>query len=178
MLKAINVGFTAFSTWLAATPLSNFVAGAAWVVPAVQTVHILAVALVIGAAALINLRALDLVDRREPLAAVLDRFLPAIGWAIPVLAVTGFILIAGEPTRAIFRTIFWIKMALLAVAAAVTFSLRREALAPAPDAALGGAVPPAIVLRAKAALSIALWIGVVFAGRWIGYAIGWPGSPQ
>jgi hypothetical protein len=173
MLNAINVGLTHFSTWLAATPLSGFVAGAAWVVPAVQTIHILAVALVIGAAALINLRALDLVDRREPFVAVLDRFLPAIGWAIPVLLVTGLILIAGEPTRAIFRTIFWIKMALLLIAATVTFSLRGQALTPTT-----GAAPPVIALKAKAALSIALWIGVVFAGRWIGYAIGWPGSPQ
>jgi hypothetical protein len=175
MFGAINGALTAFSAALLRSPLNGVVAGVSWIVPLVQVVHILAVAVLVGAAAMINLRALGVVDRQEPFELVLDRFLPPIAFALPVLGVTGFILIAGEPTRAVFRVVFWLKMALLTLASILTFSMRGDGRARA-----GGGVltREGIGLRIKALAASALWMSVIVAGRWIGYATGWPGSPQ
>jgi len=165
-----------FAAWLGKTPLFDFVAGVAWVVPALQTVHILAVAVVIASAAIIDLRVLGLVERDQPLSTVFQRFLPPLAGAVGLLALTGVLLIAGEPTRAIFRVVFWIKLALVATAAALTWGLaagvRRW------PGALGGDRSVSTPLKVAAASTLLLWIVVIVAGRWIGYAVAWAGAPQ
>jgi hypothetical protein len=93
-----------------------------------------------------------------------------------VLAITGFLMIAGEPTRAIFRYVFWAKMALLVLVLALTAillgGLRAGGLASDPSARTP------IAYKSLAALTLVIWLAIIVAGRWIGYAQGWPGSPQ
>lgn len=158
--------------WLGGTWLTAAVAGHFWVVPALQTIHILSVAVVLSGVLFINLRIVGIVERSQSVGAVLDRFLLATGIAVLVLAVTGVLLIAGEPTRAIFRTVFWIKMALILVAGMLTWS-HRQAFAPA-----AGDVAVVTPLRKGIAIAaLLLWLGVIIAGRWIAYVEAWPGAP-
>jgi hypothetical protein len=163
----------AFAAWLVGTPVTAFLENAAWAVPTIQTLHILSIAIVFGGAVFIDMRVFGLIERDQPVAAVLDRFLPAMTVALVVLAFTGALLIASEPNRALFRVVFWVKMGLVLLAVAGTWTQRRLILSgAAPD---GEASAPSV--RWLAGLTLALWVGVIFAGRWIGYATGWPGSP-
>lgn len=167
-----------FTDWLAATPLSHTVADHFWIVPALQTVHILSVAVVLANVFLINLRILGVLDRGQPAPVLPDRPLTPILVAVAVLAVTGFLLIAGEPTRAIFRTVFWIKMALLIAAVTLTWSHR--AVYPASSASGVGVATPArkgVAVKWVAGIALLLWLGVIVAGRWIAYVEAWPGAP-
>ena len=165
-----------FAAWLATTPLSMFVAGQAWVVPAVQTVHILAIAVVMGSVVIINLRVLGLVSPSQSIDALARRFVAPAGGAILILAITGALMIAGEPTRAIFRYVFWAKMTLLVLAlgltAAMLNGLRNTGAAADPSQR----TPP--LYRGLALVGLLVWVGIIVAGRWIGYADGWPGSPS
>ncbi|HKY81087.1 MAG TPA: DUF6644 family protein [Sphingobium sp.] len=161
-----------FSQWLGASWLSSAVAGHFWVVPALQTVHILSVAVVLLGVLLINLRVVGLVERGQTVQAVLDRFLRPVGIAILVLAVTGLLLIAGEPTRAIFRTIFWVKLALILTAGLLTWS-HRQALAVSGSQG----VATTTLRKGIALLALLLWLAVIVAGRWIAYVDAWPGAP-
>lgn len=161
-----------FSQWLSASWLSSEVTGHFWVVPALQTVHILSVAVVLLGVLLINLRVVGLVERGQTVQAVLDRFLRPVGIAILVLALTGLLLIAGEPTRAIFRTIFWIKLALILVAGLLTWSHRQVDAIGGPDVAAISSFRKGIAL-----LALLLWLTVIVAGRWIAYVEAWPGAP-
>jgi hypothetical protein len=160
---------TYFTSWLSGTALTEFVAGHFWVVPALQTIHILAIAGVLISVALINLRILGVLDRSQPVPVVLDRYLRPVGIGVAILAVTGFLLIAGEPTRAIFRTLFWLKMALIVMAALLTWSHRAAF-------AVDGA-GASVARKGIALLALLLWLGVVVAGRWIAYVEAWPGAP-
>jgi hypothetical protein len=153
--------------------LNIAVASHNWVVPALQTVHILSVAVVLSGVLLINLRIAGLVERGQPIAAVLDRYLWPVTIAVIVLAVTGALLIAGEPTRAVFRTIFWVKMGLIVAALALTWSHR-----PVFALAGGDAIAPAAGRKLIALLALLLWLGVIVAGRWIAYVEAWPGAPS
>ena len=45
-----DLGLTAFSKWLAATPLSHTIQTTTWIIPSLQTIHILSVAAVFSAA--------------------------------------------------------------------------------------------------------------------------------
>jgi len=164
----------AFATWLAKTPLTAFLGNAAWAVPAIQTVHILSVAVVFGGAVFINLRILGVFETGRPIQAVLGRFLPPLLGAVAILLVTGLLLIASEPNRAIFRTVFWLKMGLILVALAATWGQARRA---AQSDAAGRKDGLVLADRVGAILILGLWTAVIFAGRWIGYVSGWPGAP-
>lgn len=161
-----------FTSWLGGTWLTAVVAGYFWVVPALQTIHILSVAVVLSGVLIINLRIVGWVERGQAIDAVLDRFLRPVGIAILILALTGALLIAGEPTRALFRVVFWVKMGLILAATALTWSHRSLAAA-------GG--PPVIAItpgrKVVALLALLLWLAVIVAGRWIAYVEAWPGAP-
>jgi len=164
----------AFAAWLASTPVTAFLQNHEWAVPAVQTLHILAIAVVVGGAAIANLRILGVVERDQPVSATLDRFLPWTLTAVLVLLATGLLLIASEPNRAIFRTVFWLKMGLVVAATAATWG-QRFAFADHKAWDVGSPVP--LPLRVLSVALLIAWIGVIFAGRWIGYVSGWPGAP-
>jgi hypothetical protein len=155
------------SKWLAATPLSDTIRAVGWIIPALQTIHILAVATVFSSAILVNLRIFGLLQRNAPLADVARRFLPVIWPVLIILLITGGLLIVGEPKRSLLNSTFYIKMVLLAVAVVLTVGLQWS-LAAAPQfwqRRLGAR----IALRLAATLSIAVWCGIIFAGRWIAY---------
>jgi hypothetical protein len=166
---------TAFAVWLRATPLSVAIASHDWMIPAVQSLHIVTIAALIGSVLVINLRLLNVIERGQAVTALMDHYLPVVAVSILVLALTGAFLILGEPTRALFRITFWIKMALVFAAVVLTWALSRFSRTPA---ALSGAPGATGVLKAGAVLALFLWTAIIFAGRWIGYTEGWPGAPQ
>ena len=150
--------------WIDATPLSQSFQNAPWVVPTVQTVHILAIAALMASMLMINLRLLGMAGRDLSLAQVAQRFSPVIWWALPVLLVTGAVLIVGEPARALKNNIFQLKMLLVIAAIAVT-SYFAAPLKSNPAFWNGRATAGKVV----ALISVTLWVGIIFAGRWIAY---------
>jgi len=162
-----DVGLSAFSKWLAATPLSHTIQTTTWIIPSLQTIHILSVAAVFSAAILVDLRIWRLLERDEPLPDVARRFLPTIWPVLLILLVTGSLLIIGEPRRSLVNSTFYVKMALLAVAIMLTAGLQRSILS-SPDLWDGNRARR-IAGRFAAAVSIVVWCGILFAGRWIAY---------
>lgn len=156
------------SRWLAATPLSHTIRETGWIIPTLQTIHILAVAVVFASAILVNLRILRLLQRDVPLADVAKRFLPAIWPVLLILLLTGGLLIVGEPKRSLLNSTFYIKMMLLAVAVLLTAGLQWLLVSAAPQFWERRRGTRAAALAA-AALSILVWCGIIFAGRWIAY---------
>src|SRR5258707_10457064 len=95
-----------------------------WIIPTVQSIHILAISAVAASALMINLRLLGLYAADQPLREILARFLPFIWWPLIVLLLTGIVMIVGEPPRSLKNPVFQLKMPLL-VAALVATSLCR-----------------------------------------------------
>jgi hypothetical protein len=158
-----------FCAWLAATPASQFLQTAEWIIPAVQTVHILCIAVVISAVLLVHLHTLGLAMRAQSSALLAARFLPGLWWALILLLLSGSILIVAEPERSLPNYMFQVKMSLLIVAITLTL-LYQVPLRKDPTywektpARRTNSVAIAIV-------SLLAWVGIVFAGRWIAYAI-------
>jgi len=156
-----------FSKWLAATPLSHAIQTTGWVIPTLQTIHILAVAMLFSSAILVDLRVWRLLQRDVPLADVARRYLPVIWPVLLVLLITGGLLIVGEPRRSLVNTTFYLKMTLLAVAVLLTIGLQWS-LSSHPEFWEKDRMRRAAG-RLAATASILVWCGVVFAGRWIAY---------
>jgi hypothetical protein len=164
---ALTKSLAAFSGWLEQTPLSQAIQATSWVVPAVQSVHILAIAVVASSALMIALRLMRLVAGDQTINEVLARFLPFLWWALLALLVTGAIMIIGEPARSLLNPAFQLKMMLLASALTITCLLqflqrRMPAVGDLTSEHRGTAVVIAVV-------SMLLWTGIIFAGRWIAY---------
>jgi hypothetical protein len=157
----------AFSDWLAGTPLSMQIKTVDWIIPTVQTIHILSISMVMSATAMVDLRVLGLLSRMQPLAAVSCRFVPWIWWTVIVLLLSGSTLIIGEPGRSLRNPAFILKMSMLAAVLVLTLIFQRglrhndRFWENSPGRRIGG--------RLIAALSLVIWVGIVFAGRWIAY---------
>jgi len=163
----IDVALSELSKWLAATPLSHTMQTTSWFIPTIQIIHILGVAVLFSSAVLVDLRIWRLLERDIPLAQVARRFLPPIWPVLLILLITGSLLIVGEPRRSLLNSTFYLKMALLAVAIMLTAGLQRS-ISSSPnswDKDRGRR----LAARFAATASIALWCGILFAGRWIAY---------
>lgn len=163
----VEAALREFSKWLAATPLSHGIQTTGWVIPTLQTIHILAVAMLFSSAVLVDLRIWRLLQRDVPLADVARRYLPVIWPVLLLLLITGGLLIVGEPRRSLLNATFYLKMMLLAVALLLTVGLQWS-LSSNPEFWEKDRMRRAAA-RLAATASILVWCGVLFAGRWIAY---------
>jgi hypothetical protein len=133
----------------------------------VQTLHLLAIAALMGATLVLNLRLLGVAGADVPVERVLRRFIPVLKGALSVLLVTGLVMIAAEPVRSLLNFAFQLKMALLATAllltAATTRTLRRR-----PDD-WNASRKRRRLAGLSAVVSSGLWVAILCAGRWIAY---------
>jgi hypothetical protein len=150
----------ALAHWPGAVWLQD--SGTAYLV--VNAVHILGIGLILGAILPLDLRLMGLF-RHTPLP-VIAPFLSRMAAAGVVLALlTGFWLFSVQPDHYLGNTAFLAKLGVLALAL-VNIGLQhghggyRQVLK-------GGTIPWSV--RLMAATSIGLWLGVLLAGRWIGF---------
>jgi uncharacterized membrane protein len=155
--------------WLEASSASEVIQKVFWVIPTVQTVHILAISVVFASMAMLDMRLLGLAGTGHSVVSLARRFLPWLWSSLVVLAVTGSILIVGEPHRALGNLTFTLKMAMLATAIAATrvlqSLLKRDIGAGNADLAPAHAG----IARVIGLVSLLLWIGIIVAGRLIAY---------
>jgi uncharacterized membrane protein SirB2 len=156
-----------FAEWLQTTPVSVTIQSVEWVIPLLQSIHILMIGVVFVSILMIALRVLGRVRTDEAFGVVWNRFAPWMWSGLVVMAITGIILIVGEPIREFTALSFWLKMGLIVIAVAVTAMFGRS-LAPPTLAAAHG---PEFSGAAKAAVVVTLlvWVTIIFLGRAIAY---------
>ncbi|WLH43684.1 DUF6644 family protein [Pseudomonas beijingensis] len=152
--------------WIYASPLSTAIRDMSWVVPTVQSVHIVAIAVIFGAAVISDLRLAGVFATDESMGGVVRRYFPWMRAALIVLLLSGLVMVIGEPDRVLVNTTFWLKMFLVVAVFTLTWSVRRPLLRVVGPAQGADEKPP---IKALAWLSIALWCVVIFCGRWIAY---------
>lgn len=161
-VKSLN----SICVWIDQTQLSQWMQVTNWVVPTVQTIHILAIAVVASSALMIDLRLIGVFWADRPLKDVSSRFLPLVWWPLLILLATGAIMIISEPARSLKNPAFQLKMILLIAALIVTgifqFLQRR-------NAAFGEHTRPRAAAVTVAVVSMLLWSAIIVAGRWIAY---------
>ncbi|MDB5675309.1 MAG: hypothetical protein JWM65_2291 [Sphingomonas bacterium] len=148
--------------------VSTVIRDTVWVIPTVQSIHILAIATLIGSALVTDLRLAGVLAVEETPRVVATRYMKWLWAALVVLLVTGLVMLIGEPDRVLANQIFWLKMALVLVATVMTVLFRLPLLRE------GFSLDHAYWTRATvplAWLSLLIWIGVIFCGRWIAYVI-------
>jgi hypothetical protein len=154
-----------FADWLANTSLSVTLANSSWVVPTMQTIHIVAIAVLFSSVLMVGLRVMGWAAQGQALKVTVGWYRRWFWGSLAVLAGTGAILILIEPPRELLAISFWVKMSALAVALALAILFLSTVDR---HAAYWEKITP---LQAKALviISFGAWCLVVFFGRFIAY---------
>lgn len=151
---------------LQASGLSETLRASVWLYPLVNTGHVVGIALLFGAIVPLDLRLLG-GFRAVPLAPLATTLVPVSIAGLLLALLTGTLLFATRPLDYVSEPLFGLKLALLAAAALNALWLRLDPHWGHLGAALG--VAPRGRWRLHGALSVLLWLGVITAGRLIGY---------
>jgi len=153
-----------FCDWLSHTAASKVISTDPWIIPTVQTVHIMAVTVVMAPMMMLDLRMMGVAGRRQSISEVADRVIPPVWIALCVLLLTGIILTVGEPARELTSNAFRLKMVLVVLVSLITFFAHRRIKGNPTfwEERRGAAIAVAVV-------SLLMWLSVATAGRWIAY---------
>lgn len=150
-----------FFHWCDNTAISEWVRGGIWEFPMIETIHILALALLYGCIVVISLRLMGVLMRGWTVAGITKEVTPYLNWSLAVILVTGSMLYLSEAMKAYDNVAFWTKIYLLFAALLFHFTVvrrvtRRDQVPRATGFIVG-------------AVSLALWLGIGCAGRAIGF---------
>jgi uncharacterized protein DUF6644 len=143
-----------------ASALGQAIRESTWLFPAIESAHLLALALLGGSVLIISLSVLG-VGLKTPPAEIYKSAHRYMNAAVIVLLATGILLGISEPVKLYGRQAFWVKMISLAVALVITY------LAFNPLVKRGAS---GIGMRSVTGLTMAAWLLVAMAGRWIGFS--------
>jgi len=154
--------------WLEGTEAAVYVAQSDWAFPIIETIHVIAIALVIGTISVVDLRILEWASAARPYRQIAAEVLPWT-WATFCLAVlTGGLLFISQASEYFGNTAFRIKLILLMLAGinmmTFEFVIARDPAWDRDDRA-------SLLGKIAAAISLTLWISVVFFGRRIGFTM-------
>jgi hypothetical protein len=155
---------TLYATGLAAQIRENEFA-----FPCIESVHVLAVTLVVGSIAVVDLRLLGWASRDRLVSRLSADVLPVTWAAFGFAALSGFLLFASNAPKYLENPYFRGKLVLLALAGVnmLVFQLVVGRNLPAWDSQW----PVPRAARVAAVLSLVLWTLVVACGRWIGFTM-------
>lgn len=137
-----------------------------WLYPAVEIVHIIGFAILVGSVVMFDLRVLGL-SKAVSVRALSRHLLPWSVGALVLIVPTGFLMFSAHASDFIANRAFQIKMALLLTAGinAVIFRTGPYQTVSAWDTAV--AAP--LGARVSVALSILIWFSIIACGRLLAY---------
>ena len=144
--------------------LAGLIRDSTWLFAAIESLHLLGLALLGGAVLLVDLRLLGLGLRQHPVADVAREAQPWLIAGLAVMLPTGLLMFASEAVKCYENEAFWVKMTSLLLAIVFTFAIRRRVAAAASDSGSGRWA------KLVAIVSLTLWSGVGWGGRWIGFS--------
>lgn len=132
-----------------------------WLFPAIEAVHLLALALLGGALLMLNLRLLGVGLSAQPVLEVERSARPWLIAALATMIVTGVLIGLSEALKLYDKPAFWVKMGALLAALLFTFLWQLP---------LARRDVSGLAAKSLAIVSLGLWLMVALAGRWIGFS--------
>ena len=161
----------AFLKALEATPLAAAVRGATpgwdWLFPIVETVHVIALALVFSSIVMLDLRLVGIASRESGVSRLSRELLPITWTAFVVAAISGTILFISKATGYYADIRFKMKFVLMFLAGVNMLVFHKGIFQRVADWDIS--IPPPATARFAGAASLLLWTGIVFLGRYIGF---------
>jgi hypothetical protein len=153
-----------FFQWCYQTPIGEGIRNSTWLFPVIEACHLLGFGVTVGAASIVDLRLLGVGLSKQPVAQLSAGAEPWMLGSVTVMFASGIPLFLSESIKCLYSVPFWIKMTCLFLVLLFTFTIRRRVT----RADLISKRPLSGPLTAM--ISLALWFGVAWGGRWIGFS--------
>jgi hypothetical protein len=137
--------------------------------PFIESVHVLAVCLVVGSIAVVDLRLLGFASVDRPVGRLMRSILPITVGAFGLAVTAGSLLFISHASKYLENRFFIAKITLIALAG-VNMAVFQLIGARNLDQWENDALPP-LFARVAGGLSLFLWVSVVACGRWIGFTM-------
>ncbi|QPF95359.1 hypothetical protein IC761_30210 [Bradyrhizobium commune] len=137
--------------------------------PSVESVHVVAICLVVGTILTLDLRLLGFASVGRPVSRLSSAILPVTWGAFAIAATSGFLLFISNATKYLGNGYFLAKLVL--ICAAWLNMVIFHAISAKDMPQWDKQARPPMSARIAGLLSILLWIAVVACGRWIGFTI-------
>jgi len=137
--------------------------------PFVESVHVIAISLVVGSILVLDLRLLGFASVGRPVSRLANAILPVTWGAFAIAATSGFLLFISNASKYLANGYFDAKIILICAAGLNMLVFHAIGARDMPQWESRG--QPPLPARAAGALSILLWIAVVTCGRWIGFTM-------
>lgn len=153
--------------WLQRTAVAVSIRDSLYSFPVLESIHVVGLALVFGTIAILDLRLLGLASTDRPVSRLMADLLKWTWAAFALTALTGSLMFSTNAVVYFHNTFFRAKMILLVLAAVnmLVFELTARKTMARWDG--GPSTPP--VAKVVATLSLVIWVGVIVAGRVIGF---------
>jgi hypothetical protein len=161
--------FAGILAWLQALPVAVAIREGDALFPWIESLHVLALTLVIGSVAIVDLRLLGLASRDRSVAETTALALPITWSAFLVAVITGGLLFASNASVYAGNRYFQAKAVLILLA-----GLNMGFYHLLSHGRVAGWHTPALTprsARVAGGLSLILWISIAACGRWIGFTI-------
>lgn len=153
--------------WINGTNLATSIRESELVYPIIETIHVLAIALLAGTVAIVDLRLLGIVLKQERVSRIAGQVLPLTWVGFVAMFVSGALLFIAQASKSYANPAFRIKMLLL-VLVGLNPLVFHSTIYRSVGAWDGAATTPGRA-RLAAVLSICLWSGIIITGRAIAY---------
>jgi hypothetical protein len=157
---------TAIAAWPISAALRGEMPGTEWLFPIVETLHVMAFCIVFGSIAMLDLRLLGIASRDSTVSRLSNEVLPWTWTAWGAAAVFGSLMFMAKAETYAGNLQFRLKFVCMGLAALNMLIFKFGAYR---QVARWDSGEPPMSAKLAGALSLSLWIGVVFFGRWIGF---------
>lgn len=156
-----------FCQWLYHSAMGTAIRESVWVFPIIETIHVLGITLVAGTVAILDLRLLGLVLKREGVSQIARQILPLTWAGFAVMFVSGFLLFSAEAADSYANAAFRIKLVLLLLVGLNPLLFHLTVYRDV--AAWNDRIVTPLRARLAGILSLSLWAAIICAGRAIAY---------
>jgi len=153
-----------FFTWCESSWIGQAIRDSRWLFPAIESLHLLGLAVLGGVVLAVNLSLLDLGLGRKSAAGLWREVRPWLVGSVAVMLGSGFLLFTSEAVKLYYHGAFWVKMGALFLSLAFTVTAQRRTALADPNH-----ISP-LRSRVVAVVSLLLWFLVGAGGRWIGFS--------
>ena len=137
--------------------------------PLIESVHVLAICLVVGSIMAVDLRLLGFASVKRPVSAVTRGILPLTWGAFVVAVASGFLMFMSNATKYLGNGFFVAKLCLIAAAGVNMLVL--HFIGARHQSRWDNQARLPVTARLAGGISMLLWIAVVACGRWIGFTM-------
>lgn len=161
--------FADFISYLENSSLADNIRENDLLFPLIESVHVLAICLVVGSILVVDLRLLGLASTGRPVSRITGAILPLTWCAFVVAVASGGLMFISNASKYLSNGYFAAKMVLIGVAGLNMLVFHFVGARDLPK--WENDRRPPLPARLAGGLSILLWVAVVACGRWIGFTM-------